>query len=151
MRKELEGSYTVEAAFILPLVFALLYGIVFLGFYLHDHVVIQQSAWEGVFYGAGQVREVTETEVWSYIEERLDTSLLITEVQSARVILTDEAVSAEITAYADAPGFISAFAGIRRDGRIQVKRRADRPKAADYVRKGIVIREQLHKLWNQEE
>lgn len=38
---KVKGSYTVEAALILPLIFFIIIGLIYLGFYVHDSVKIQ--------------------------------------------------------------------------------------------------------------
>ena len=70
--KRIEASYTIEAAYILPLAFACMYGIIFLGFYLHDRIVMEQSAWEGAVYGGGQLMSLERPEIETYVKERLD-------------------------------------------------------------------------------
>lgn len=150
MKRGLKASYTVEAAFILPLVFALLYAVIFLGFYLHDRAVMEQCAWEGAFYGAGQDRKVSESEIDHYIRERLEGRLLVTGTEKIEVHLQKKEVTAEISGEAGVPGFIEALLGYWREKEMHVKRSVPYPCAADYVRRGLVISEQLRKLLDKE-
>lgn len=150
MKKKLEASYTVEASFILPIVFALLYGIIFLGFYLHDCTVMEQYAWEGAFYGAGQVEKALASEIDTYVKSRLNGHLLVTELKNSEVTLKEDYVTVELTGKAEVPGFAEALLGYRQETGIRVKREVAYPCAADYVRKGLVISEQIKKLWEHD-
>ncbi len=150
MRKELEASYTVEAAFIFPLMFALLYSAVFLGFYLHDRAVMEQCAWEGAFYGAGQIIKPSEAQIDDYIRERIKGRLLVTGAGNIDVHLQTKEVTVEISGEAAVPGFTEALLGYRQEKGMQVRKKVPYPCAADYVRRGLVISEQFRKLWEKE-
>lgn len=151
MIKKLNASYTIEAAFILPLVFALLCGIIFLGFYLHDHTVIQQCAWEGAFYGAGQTDEISEGEIYAYIQERLENHLLVSEITQIIVSADKDIVKVRVSGEARVLDFSAGLLGYRQERRIQTERAAEYPCAAEYVRRGLVISEQIRGLWEKEE
>lgn len=151
MKRKLNASYTIEAAFILPLVFALLYGIIFLGFYLHDHTVIQQCTWEGAFYGAGQTDKISQGEIEAYIEERLEKRLLVSEITQITVSLEKTMVRVRVLGKAKILGFSVRLLGYTQESRIHAERTAKYPYAAEYVRRGLIIREQLCGLWKKEE
>ncbi|MBO5278067.1 MAG: pilus assembly protein [Lachnospiraceae bacterium] len=151
MKRKLNASYTIEAAFILPLVFALLYGIIFLGFYLHDHTVIQQCAWEGAFYGAGQTDKISQGEIDAYIEEHLERRLLVSEITQITVRSDKAMVRVKVLGKAKVLGFSMRLLGYTQESRIQAERTAEYPCAAEYVRRGLIISEQLRGLWQKEE
>lgn len=149
MRK-LEASYTVEAAFILPIVFALLYAIIFLGFYLHDHAVLEYCAWEGAFYGSGQIVQSQEAQIDAYIKERLQTRLFITELKESRITLQKNSVTVELSGEAAVPDFAEALLGYNQERGIVVRHTVSCPSAPEYVRRGLVISEQIKKLWDRD-
>lgn len=147
MKKKLEASYTVEAALILPVVFALLYGVIFLGFYLHDSTVMEQYALEGAFYGVGKQEKVLESEIDYYVRSRLEGHLLVTELKSSRITREKNYVSVELSGKADRLGFAEALLGYRQETGILAERKVSYPCAPDYVRKGLIICEQMKKIW----
>lgn len=149
MKKSLEASYTVEAAFILPLVFALLYGIIFLGFYLHDHVAFEQLAWETAFYGAGQTQRPSEAEIDEYLRERLEGQLLISDVRDIEIALQKEEVEIGLSGDAAVLGFARSLIGYGQESRLRAKHAVSYPCAADYVRKGLFLKEQLGGLMDR--
>lgn len=151
MKKKLDASYTIEAAFILPLTFALLCGILFLGFYLHDHTVIQQCAWEGAFYGAGQIDKPSEGEIYSYIEERLEKRLLVSEVKQIVIDTGEDAVEVRVSGEAGVLNFSVGLLGYSQERSIQAERTEEYPCAADYVRRGLIISEKIRGLWKIDE
>lgn len=151
MKKKLNASYTIEAAFILPLVFALLYGIIFLAFYLHDHTVIQQCALEGAFYGAGQTDKILQGEINAYIEEHLEKRLLVSEITQITIKPDKAMVRVKVSGKAKVLGFSMRLLGYMQGNRIQAERTAEYPCAAEYVRRGFIISEQLRGLWKKEE
>ena len=150
MKSKLNASYTVEAAFILPLVFALLYGIIFLGFYLHDHTIMQQCAWESAFYGAGQLEILDKSEIDDYLRERLKDRLLVSGVRRISIEQGDEEVTVELVGEASVLSFAKNLIGYHQRTDIHVKRAVPYPCQSDYVRKGLVISEQIKKLWKKE-
>lgn len=53
MDKKLNGSFTVEAAFVIPIVLFIMTGLIYLGFYIHDRILLglcaYQTGMESVF------------------------------------------------------------------------------------------------------
>ncbi len=135
----------------MPLVFALLYGIIFLGFYLHDHTIMQQCAWESAFYGAGQLEDPDESEIDDYLRERLKGRLLVSSVSQVRIEREKEEVAVELIGEAAVLNYARNLIGYHQRTDIRVKRAAPYPCQAEYVRKGLVISEQIKKLWNKKE
>ncbi len=46
VKRNFKGSYTIEAALIMPIIFIVLAGIIYISFYLHDIVWIQGISYE---------------------------------------------------------------------------------------------------------
>lgn len=145
--KRIEASYTIEVAYILPLAFACMYGIIFLGFYLHDRIVMEQSAWEGAVYGGGQLMSLERPEIETYVKERLEGRLFVSKIEQVNITIGSGKVSIELLGKADIPKFPEAILGYKQEKGIHVKRTFSYPCSVDYVRKGLVISEQIKKLW----
>lgn len=151
MRKKIEASYTVEAAFIIPLVFALLCGIVFLAFRLHDITILGQCAWESAFYGAGQAGKVTEEEISDYLEAQLKGTLLISQAEDVRVLQEEKGVSVSIAGKSESILFAEGLLGIRQKRQIRAEYTVGYPSASEYVRKGLIISSRIKSLWDRKE
>lgn len=151
MKRKLEASYTVEAAFIIPVVFALLCGIVFLAFRLHDITVLRQTIWEGAFYGAGQLETPSKKEIADYVEERLEDNLLISEESVVSVVQEKTGVSVRITGKSNTLQFVEGILGIKQNRKLQVQHTVEYPSAGRYVRNGLIISSKIKGLWKRNE
>lgn len=151
MKRKLEGSYTVEAAFIIPVVFALLCGIVFLAFRLHDVAVLRQTMWEGAFYGAGQLETPSKKEIADYVEERLADNLLISEESAISVVQEKNGVSVRITGKSNSLQFVEGILGLQQNRKIRVQHTVEYPLAGRYVRNGLIISSKIKGLWERKE
>ena len=52
MRKKFKGSYTVEAAFIFPLVMSVIVLIIYLSFFIHDRAVMDAASYQAAMRGS---------------------------------------------------------------------------------------------------
>ncbi len=86
----LKGSFTIEAAVIVPLILTVFAVILHLLFYYHDKNILGSVAYETASYGAGR-QTVSEQELEQKFEERMRSKLLLfREVQSEVTILENE-------------------------------------------------------------
>lgn len=150
MKHKLEASYTVEAAFIIPLVFALLCGIVFLAFRLHDVATLRQCAWEGAFYGAGQLEMVSKREISDYVKMQLEDNLLISGTSNVTVFQDSDKVSIGISGESESLRFAESLLGYEQGKYIDVKHTVKYSSAPEYVRKGLIISSKIKSLWKRE-
>jgi len=60
----LSGSYTVEAAFVVPIIFGIIFSMIFLLFVLHDKVVLYANIKEGVVSVAENRVEYKSDKEW---------------------------------------------------------------------------------------
>lgn len=89
-RAYLKGSFTIEAAFIVPLILTVFAVILHLLFYYHDKNILGSAAYETASYGAGR-QTVSEQELEQRFEEKVCSKLLLLrEVQSEVTILEDK-------------------------------------------------------------
>lgn len=151
MRQKIEASYTVEAAFILPLVFVILCAIVFLAFRLHDAVMLGQCVWEGAFYGAGQTEEVSEKEISDYVGEHIKDNLLISERGKLSVTQTKNKVSVRMEGTSKSLWFVEGLLGLKQENQIRAEYMVYRPLASEYVRNGMIISNKIKGSWNGKE
>ena len=63
-RRYLSGSYTVEAAFIIPIIVGIVFAMIFMLFYLHDKVVLQANINRYVVQVAQGRMECLDGEEW---------------------------------------------------------------------------------------
>lgn len=70
MRKDMRGSFTVEAAVVVPLILFVVGVLCYLLFYYHDKNVIMSAAHETTIYGS-YVEELNEETLKTYMEERV--------------------------------------------------------------------------------
>lgn len=92
MKKKLQGSFTIEAAYLIPLIL-LIIGVLFhVLFYYHDKNILLGTAHEAAAYGAGL--EIADKDaIESYFIARIrGKTLLLTEVEN-KVTVTDEEVT----------------------------------------------------------
>ena len=151
MRRKLEASYTVEAAFMVPLVFALLCGIVFLAFRLHDVAMLRQCAWEGAFYGAGQLEKPSKKEISAYVQKHLEDNLLISETDAVAVRQENGGVSVEVHGKSESLQFAEALLGYGQERQIKAEHTVKYPSAPEYVRRELIISSRIKGLWDREE
>lgn len=59
-----EGSYTVEAAFIIPVILGIIFALLYFLFYEHDKVVLQGNIQMGTMQIAREEKELPSTKEW---------------------------------------------------------------------------------------
>lgn len=130
MKHICNGSYTVEAAFIMPLILFVIIALCYLSFYMHDKIIIQSLADDagykvsgykkhesdfetgeifynrigerGIFYFTFGDSEVNDS-VEEFILNRLKGKLFITEVKNVKVKDSGYKISIEIKSKASFP------------------------------------------------
>jgi len=92
MRKCVKGSFTIEAAVIVPLILLVFAVSLNSLFYYHDRSVIGAVAYETVTVGSER-REWSKDELESYFRERIEGRTLLFANVSGQVEITDTQVS----------------------------------------------------------
>lgn len=91
MRKVVRGSFTIEAAVIVPLILLVFAVALNSLFYYHDRDVIAAAAYETVAVGSGR-GEWSEVELESYFQKRLKGRTLLFSYVDGEVEITDKQV-----------------------------------------------------------
>lgn len=76
MKKTLKGSYTIEAAFIVPMILSLFVVLVYVLFYYHDKNIVAGAAYETLAMGTGRM-EYDAEELSVFFQERIQGKLLL--------------------------------------------------------------------------
>lgn len=92
MRKKMRGSFTIEAAYIIPLIL-LMIGVIFhVLFYYHDKNILLGTAHETAAYGAG-LEKTDEDTIESYFTTRIKGKLLLFAELEKEITVEDDKVT----------------------------------------------------------
>lgn len=91
--KKLDGSFTVEAAFVTPIILYILFAILYLTFYLYDEVMIDSymvQAFEtytrkGIYSIDSKENKEDEKKIKTYLEDKLKDKTMIVEIEKIEV------------------------------------------------------------------
>lgn len=95
-RAGLNGSMTVEASFLVPIILLLLAGSILAAFYFHDKIVIAGAAYETAVVGSTRMREpdgVDEGLLQAMFRERLGRKCILFRGCHAEIWMEDQMVS----------------------------------------------------------
>lgn len=92
MKKCIHGSFTIEAAVIVPLVLVLFGVLMHILFYWHDKSLLFSTAHETAVLGSSR-NEWNEQELEAHFEARLRGKLLLLEKTECRVLFEDDEVT----------------------------------------------------------
>ena len=88
--RRLKGSFTIEAAFVIPLILFLFVILMYLFFYYHDKNVLIAGVQEAAIYGCGRSLP-TEQEIGEFLTNQMeDRLLLFSEIKKEVRIEKDE-------------------------------------------------------------
>ena len=133
-----KASYTIEASFIMPLIFSVIILLIYGSFYLHDKAVLSGSAYEAALYGSrieeenkDIIREQTRKKGSQIISEKmLNTTDIIT-----RVDVTKDKVVVTYTGKIKIPGGVLIELLVKGYGdEIQVKGNVKRIHNVEFIR-----------------
>lgn len=94
MKKSVKGSYTVEAALIIPIILGVFVLLIYILFYYHDKNIVAGAAYETLVVGVGR-KEYKEEELEEFFQERIKGKMLLFknvegEVQIANMVISIE-------------------------------------------------------------
>ena len=100
----MKASYTVEASFLMPLIFFVLAGLLICTFYLHDKAVMQAAVCEVVSAGSNAATEKEQKQVIAGLKEAFTRERLMGTKSLSRRENTGKKVSAEWSGNYPVPG-----------------------------------------------
>ncbi len=106
MKKNLQGSFTVEAAFIVPIILVIFGMLMHILFYWHDKILILSTAHETAVLGSSRL-EMSEQELENYFHRNMRGRLLLMEKTECEVSIGEEKIIIQCTGKKDA-AFIRA-------------------------------------------
>lgn len=141
------ASYTIEASFVFPIIIAVMIAVLFLGFYLHDYVVINITAYEMAYHGAENLE--TGKEIEDYGQRLLDNRLFATEIERMDISVSNKRVQVILKGKFVNPIFPEKMLEWKGNDEIVVKKSISIAKASDSVRKVHILIEKLEGLWEE--
>lgn len=97
----LNGSFTVEMAFLMPLILFLIMGCILVSFYYHDKNIIAAAAYETAVVGSTRAREkegASERELNQLFSERVGNKCILFSGIRASSKVTEEKIQIQATA-----------------------------------------------------
>lgn len=105
----LRGSYTVEAALLMTVILPLLFGIIYLGFYLHNGAMMQNAAYELAVLESLQGEEMEERSVEERKQVITGQAFLNLKNVRAEVIREKKSITASLEGTFYIPGLVMRF------------------------------------------
>lgn len=141
MRKKFKGSYTVEAAFIFPLVMSVIVLIIYLSFFIHDRAVMDaasyQAAMRGSFVTSGKSDFLKKAEKAG--DALLKEALLVTRVSEKNIEMKNNTLTVTYSGIMNIPGGVNFIPGIPSELKMNVKSSATRLDPTGFVRSCRII------------
>jgi len=100
--KNLQGSYTIEAALIIPIVLIVIIAVIYFSFYLHDSLVMKSSGYEFVL-DTRNYQDKSEEELAQLSKELMDNKTIIAENIRTEVNLENDGMSIDYYGEFDFP------------------------------------------------
>lgn len=120
MKRRYQGSMTIEASYLLPLVLLVFSVTITLLFYYHDKILLMGTAHETAAYGA-DTKEAEEDELRRYAKARVNGKLLLFATIEPEITIEKEQVQVVCTAR-------------KKKVSVQVKCTVSRTEPEDYIR-----------------
>lgn len=118
--KKCKGTFTIEAAIIVPLILLVFVVLINCLFYYHDKNVIGGAAYETAAIGSGR-DEMSASELETYLRERIKGRILLFSQVDIEIVVTEEQVKVVCTARKDSMS-------------IALERSMSRTEPEDYIR-----------------
>ena len=129
----LNGSFTVEMSFIMPVILMVIMGCIMIVFYFHDKIIIAGAAYETAVVGGTKARNregVSEDELQRMFKERVGDKCILFPGAKASISVTDEEIRVEASAS-------------RRGMKVSVPRKAKVTQPEKYIRENRKWKERL--------
>lgn len=100
----LKGSFTLEAALLMPLILACIIVIMYLSFYIHNQAALYSIAYEGALK-ASQLNADERSEIYSIIDGLLENKLLGAGTINKQVKIDGKSIKVFLSGSMSVPGF----------------------------------------------
>lgn len=141
INKKYKGSYTVEAAFIFPLVMSVIVLIIYLSFFIHDRAVMDAASYQAAMRGS--LVTANKSDFLSKAEkagdELLKEALLVTRVSEKNIEMKNNTLTVTYSGIMSIPGGVNFIPGIPSELKMSVKSSATRLDPTGFVRSCRII------------
>jgi len=110
MRK-VKASFTVELTFLMIIILPVLFGIIYMGFYLHNNALMNNAAYEIAIYANLQEEEKRTQTMEAKKQEVLNGKLIAAKDISGQIEINDKLVVVTFTGFMETPGMILKILG----------------------------------------
>lgn len=150
---EMNGSYTVEAALILPIVFCMVLGILQYGFCLHDQFVMKSLAYNVAVkdisdreWQNGTLVKYSDKMLEEYCNKQTELHFIMADDISVSFNRDNQWSTILMQGRIYLPDFMKLYWSSDME-RLKVKWKVQQNNAADFVRRSYVAVEKIKKLW----
>ena len=141
MEKKYKGSYTVEAAFIFPLVMSVIVLIIYLSFFIHDRAVMDAASYQAAMRGSLVTCDRSDflKKAEKAGDDLLKEALLVTRISEKNIEMKNNTLTVTYSGIMNIPGGVSFIPGIPAELRLNAKSSATRLDPTGFVRSCRVI------------
>ncbi len=141
MKKQFRASYTVEAAFLFPLIMSVIVLLIYLSFFIHDRAVMDAASYQAALRGslvtANKSDFIAKAEKAG--DELLKGALLVTKVNRKDIEMENNMLTVTYSGIMSIPGGVSFIPGIPSELELKVKSSAKRLDPTGFVRSCRII------------
>ena len=141
MARKYKGSYTVEAAFIFPLVMSVIVLIIYLSFFIHDRAVMDAASYQAAMRGSLVTSERSDflKKAEKAGDDLLKEALLVTRISEKNIEMKNNTLTVTYSGIMNIPGGVNFIPGIPTELRLNVKSSATRLDPTGFVRSCRIV------------
>lgn len=140
--KNFKGSYTVEASFLLPMIYTVIVVILFLAFFLHDRQILNSCAYNTALRGSQMISgENIYEELERSSEKLINNRLIMTKNVATDIVIRGDEISVDYSGQLNFPvGTLLCEYFIGTDYiPVRATGRAHKQDAVDFIRKCRIV------------
>ena len=141
MNRRYKGSYTVEAAFLFPLIMSVIVLIIYLSFFIHDRAVMDAASYQAALRGSLVTADKSDfmAKAEKAGDELLKDTLLVTRVSEKNIEMKNNTLTVTYSGVMSIPGGVNFIPGIPSELKMKVKSSATRLDPTGFVRSCRII------------
>ena len=148
-KKNFKGSYTIEAALIMPMILSVLVLLIYWAFYLHDRAILSSAAYTAALRGSQMISgENVVDEVNKCSKELIKNRLLITKSVEHKIEQKGDIIAVSYDGIISIPGGVllnKSFAAGANEIHVSAKGRAKKNDAVKFINSCRFIEHALNK------